>query len=281
MKKVFCILLCFLVLTACSTEKSNVVPEDSKEVNIQEKEKKEQDPIVREDAFDEFSVLITVKTINIRRDPSTVSKENIVGKAHMGETYTVFEQRNDKDYTWYRIGENQWIANDGTWCVEYGNKEKAGYPYVMDESERLEFLDHVETGGHCMSSNYNGKFTVLNIFKDPSKNKDLFNCNFLLGLEGSSGTHDSYKYIVSNIVVTDMNTFDVYVSAVENDGFEDFSTGCIRFTDIGTYIGDNNPDDLRMCFDITLMQNHNDVDDDRLNELYGNKMHFIVSSVSY
>lgn len=281
MRKIICLLLSFLFLASCSAEKNEGIQPNNDEVSVSTNDNIESELTPQENVFNEYSVLIAVKTINIRRDPSTASNENIVGKAHMGETYTVFEQCEDDDYVWYRIGDNEWIANDGTWCVEYGKKEKNGYPYVMNESERLEFLDEIETGAHCMSSDYNGKFTVLNIFKNPGEIADIFNCNILLGLDGSSGTFDSYKYIVNNIVETDKNVFDVYVTPVMNDGVEDYSTGFFRFTDIGTYIGDGNPDDLRMCFDITLIQNHNDIKDGRLGELYENKMHFIVSQVSY
>ncbi len=52
--------------------------------------------------------------INIR-DYCSTEIGTIVGKARKGETYTATAISVDDNYTWYMIGENQWIADDGTW----------------------------------------------------------------------------------------------------------------------------------------------------------------------
>ncbi len=52
--------------------------------------------------------------INIRNYPST-EIGTVVGKARKGETYNATAISVDNNYTWYMIGENQWIADDGTW----------------------------------------------------------------------------------------------------------------------------------------------------------------------
>ena len=98
MRKIVCLLLSLLFFSSCSAEKNEGIQPNNDEVSVLENENIESEPAPQETAFNEYSVLITVKTINIRSDPSTASKENIVGKVHMGETYTVFDQSKDDDY---------------------------------------------------------------------------------------------------------------------------------------------------------------------------------------
>ena len=53
--------------------------------------------------------------INIRTKPST--EGDIVGTVYTSEIYEVFEIKKDDDYTWYRIGDDQWIADGGGWLT--------------------------------------------------------------------------------------------------------------------------------------------------------------------
>lgn len=58
-----------------------------------------------------------VKTNNlrIRRLPSTRSK--IMGYVENGKTYKVYEIKKNQGYTWYRIGTEKWIADNGKWLT--------------------------------------------------------------------------------------------------------------------------------------------------------------------
>lgn len=53
--------------------------------------------------------------INMRSSTSAKNKGNIIGSVYPYEIYDVFETKSAEGYTWYRIGNNKWIANDGTW----------------------------------------------------------------------------------------------------------------------------------------------------------------------
>lgn len=64
-------------------------------------------------------VVVNVSDLNIRSQAGTAG--SLVGNADEGKTYYVFEVTKDDSYTWYRIGEDQWIADDGTW-VTYTEK---------------------------------------------------------------------------------------------------------------------------------------------------------------
>lgn len=58
-------------------------------------------------------ITITIDRINIRSTPSTASDS--AGTVNQNETYDYYETTESEGYTWYRIGENQWIADAGDW----------------------------------------------------------------------------------------------------------------------------------------------------------------------
>ena len=56
--------------------------------------------------------------INVRLEPSTESE--IVGSVSKDEYLRFFEQKEAEGYTWYRIGEDRWVADsDGKWIYAY------------------------------------------------------------------------------------------------------------------------------------------------------------------
>lgn len=57
--------------------------------------------------------VIQLESINIRSDHSTDGE--IVGAVYSGETYDVYGVYKASDFTWYRIGEGMWVADDGTY----------------------------------------------------------------------------------------------------------------------------------------------------------------------
>jgi len=65
---------------------------------------------------DTFRIRIVANNIKIRSTPSAPKdNSNKVGNVKKDETYTVYETTSNEGYTWYRIGNDQWIADDGTW----------------------------------------------------------------------------------------------------------------------------------------------------------------------
>lgn len=68
-----------------------------------------------EKAIGKVLVKKTTTSLRIRATAGTTGK--IVGQAIPGKTYNVYEYYKTQVYEWYRIGANQWIANDGTWCT--------------------------------------------------------------------------------------------------------------------------------------------------------------------
>ena len=62
------------------------------------------------------SAKVNVDNLNIRTSPST-SAEALSSPAMRGVTETVYEITQAEGYTWYRIGDNQWIADNGEWVT--------------------------------------------------------------------------------------------------------------------------------------------------------------------
>ena len=64
------------------------------------------------------SVTIKVTNLNSRSIPSTSGEK--LAKVKDGQTYTVYDIAYGEGYTWYRIGEDRWIADqDGKWVDFY------------------------------------------------------------------------------------------------------------------------------------------------------------------
>ena len=61
------------------------------------------------------TVTINIDSLNIRTDAGTSQPAN--GTATKNETYEVFEKKDADGYTWYRIGEKQWIAGNSEWVT--------------------------------------------------------------------------------------------------------------------------------------------------------------------
>ena len=60
-----------------------------------------------------FNVTVLVKKLNIRANPTTAAE--IVGAATYDDFFSVYETKQDSNYTWYRINKEHWSADDDTW----------------------------------------------------------------------------------------------------------------------------------------------------------------------
>ena len=61
-----------------------------------------------------FQIENIAGTINIRSIPST--KGDVIGKYELGQKVFAFEKTSAEGYTWYRIGDGQWVADqNGEW----------------------------------------------------------------------------------------------------------------------------------------------------------------------
>jgi hypothetical protein len=61
-------------------------------------------------------IQVMVSDLQIHTGASSAS--SLLGNSLSGDIYPYYETSEAEGYTWYRIGENAWIANDGTWGKE-------------------------------------------------------------------------------------------------------------------------------------------------------------------
>ena len=64
-------------------------------------------------------VTVNVNGLNIRSSASTAGSK--VGTATNGQSYDVYSTTSSGGYTWYQIGNNQWIADNGSWVTYKAN----------------------------------------------------------------------------------------------------------------------------------------------------------------
>ena len=86
-------------------------------------------PAPAEKAIGKVKVLVNKLTV---RTGVTAADENL-GYAENGKTYEVYEMKNSGSYTWYRIGQNKWIADNGSWCAFTTNNPTGTDVKTVDE----------------------------------------------------------------------------------------------------------------------------------------------------
>ena len=115
MRKIL-LFIAIALLTACSSKELIPNEIDNDEKNNVESESTET-VLVFDDAVDasenkeEYRYILS--EIRIRSE-ATKSGE-IVGHVYEGEHYKVLDTKINEDLTWYCIGDDKWIADDGTW----------------------------------------------------------------------------------------------------------------------------------------------------------------------
>ena len=75
--------------------------------------------VERDETKDQLKVITT--ELRVRTDHNTSA--NILGVAQKDGIYNYYETFKDDKYTWYRIADDQWIANNGKWLEIYPHKE--------------------------------------------------------------------------------------------------------------------------------------------------------------
>lgn len=68
---------------------------------------------------------VVTTSLRVRKNHST--KSDIIGYAKVNGIYNYYETHKDLKYTWYRIADNQWIANNGKWLEIYPKYEEKYY----------------------------------------------------------------------------------------------------------------------------------------------------------
>lgn len=102
-------------------------------------------PVERDETTNQLKVL--VDSLRVRTGHST--KDSVLGFVQKNAIYNYYETYNDNTYIWYRIGDNQWIADNGEWLEIY-----AAVDYKQMCEALLEEINHLkETNSNLANEN--------------------------------------------------------------------------------------------------------------------------------
>ena len=89
--------------------------------------------VERDESKDQLKVVTT--DLRVRTDHSVDSEK--IGVAQTNGIYHYYETFKDDKYIWYKIADNQWIANNGKWLEIYPRKES-------NEEQMKELIEKLE-----------------------------------------------------------------------------------------------------------------------------------------
>lgn len=89
-------------------------------------------PVSRDETKDQIKVIVT--QLRVRKDHSTSSE--IIGVSEKGGIYNYYETFKDNKYTWYRLADNQWIANDGKYLEVYPKRVEESEDEMVEELQK-------------------------------------------------------------------------------------------------------------------------------------------------
>lgn len=101
--------------------------------------------VTRDETKDQLKV--NVDDLRVRKAPAT--NQAIVGVAKLNGIYNYYETKEAGGYIWYRIADNQWIANSDNWCTIYPKKDdKSTIEELKAQIKQLE-KDKQELADKC------------------------------------------------------------------------------------------------------------------------------------
>ena len=97
-------------------------------------------------------VTVLINDLNIRTQPNTSAK--IKGLAKQYKEYEVYNMTTADGYTWYQIGTDEWIADDGSW-VSFSKERKGSTDKPITPYEEFfgDWKLFYKDSGHYYSSN--------------------------------------------------------------------------------------------------------------------------------
>ena len=102
-------------------------------------------PVERNESVNQIRVI--VDNLRVRTGHST--KDSVLGFVQKNAIYNYYETYKDNTYTWYRISDNQWIADNGEWLEIY-----AAVDYKQMCEALLEEIKHLkETNSNLANEN--------------------------------------------------------------------------------------------------------------------------------
>lgn len=152
-----------------------------------------------EELIKQGEVTVNVTNLRIRTAPTTAS--SFVGYAEEGKTYDVYGVTSADGYTWYQIGTNQYVADNGTWLtyraegetvpekpVEPEKPSEPETPQIPEEEEEDVDTETYEIMSSLTSIRYEGKTAV-----------HIEGRAFLVGIDCTDAGTVKHEIVVENL----------------------------------------------------------------------------------
>ena len=92
--------------------------------------------VERDETKDQLKVL--VNALSVRKEPNT--NGNKIGTAIKGGIYNYYEITSDDKYIWYKIADNQWVANNGQYLEVYPKVIPNPVTPIDDKDKKIQEL---------------------------------------------------------------------------------------------------------------------------------------------
>lgn len=130
------------------------------------KENTEPEPISTPKVNKTEDIIIKVLDSNLRiRDYPSTTEGNRVGKVNKNTVLTAHEVYGSEGYTWYRIADNEWIADDGTWVKEIASKPKDGSFTIRVMDYNIKIRSTPEVKEETRTGSQVSKNTILTAYE--------------------------------------------------------------------------------------------------------------------
>lgn len=99
------------------------------------------EPLVQPVARNENKNQIKVNVIDLRIRKGAGINQAILGFAKENGVYDYYETKEIDGYVWYKIADNQWVANSQNWCTIYLKKEVEDETMIVELQNQIEELE--------------------------------------------------------------------------------------------------------------------------------------------
>lgn len=179
---------------------------------------------------DNTSVLFKIKMINdsvrIRTSPGIRDDNKYGANVEFNKIYDVYETTVADGYTWYKIGTNMWIADDGTWIQRV---------YENNTSQQTNYNNSSNNQNSANSTNDNS--TIQNNTK-PSDNG---NDDYQMCLENAQVLADNYyskQHIINDISNYPIGTVNKVMQNISVNYKENCKNALLQSTNMEPVLGD-------------------------------------------
>lgn len=121
---------------------------------------------------DEFKDQLKVLADELRVRTGASTNASIVGVAKKNCIYNYFETKKDSKYTWYRIADKQWVANNGKYLTVYSKTEGEDEKVIAELQKQVQEL----TDKNVLLEKTNQELQAQIKEKETNEYKNIYKC---------------------------------------------------------------------------------------------------------